>query len=295
MIVAIVGPTGVGKSAFGLALAKRFDTDILSIDALQVYQGFDIGTAKLKESDRLGVKHHLIDIQPPQKAYNVAQYQKDARQCIQKLKAQNKLPLMVGGSAFYLKATLHNYRFPPLHEDDTLTSLTAQEAWEKLQTLDPLSLKSIHPNNHKRVKQALKKALNHQPLSSQKDGHQALYPYLIIGLTCPRETLYQRLNDRVHTMVNSGLEDEVRSLRALPAHPTALEAIGYKEWNDYFSGLQTHDEVIALIQRNTRRYVKKQMTYLNNQFADIHWLDVSQKPFETLVDEAFQTIKKALY
>lgn len=294
MIVAVVGPTGVGKSALGLALANHFHTDILSVDALQVYRGFDIGTAKLKPEDRQGIKHYGLDIRSPQEPYNVAHYQTDARQWIAQLHTDDKLPIMVGGSAFYLKATLHDYQFPPLTDDYDVASLSPVEAWEHLKKLDPKSIETVHPNNHKRVRHALKKALNQQPLSAQNQGHQALYPYLLIGLTYPREMLYERINERVLAMIAAGLEEEVKALRSLPAHPTALEAIGYKEWEGYFTGSLTRTEVIALIQRNTRRYVKKQMTYLNNQFTSIHWLDQSHMSFEETVEAALEIIKKAL-
>lgn len=288
MILALVGPTGVGKTELSLRLAHTLNTDILSVDALQVYRGFDIGTAKLPLKAREGIEHHLIDHVDPREPYNVATYQKEARAHIERLRTSGKTPLFVGGSGFYLKAALYEFEFPPLQKSAPIEGdPLVRHAY--LTTLDPEAAKTIHPNNRKRVEHAILKAEQGQPLSSITKGHQPIYDALIVGLTRPRETLYERIHERVDAMVEAGLEEEVRAL-AKVAHPTALEAIGYKEWLPYFKDQQTKEEVIDTIKRNTRRYAKKQMTYFHNQLP-ITWVDVSEQS----LDEVHQKILTLFY
>lgn len=291
MILALVGPTGVGKSALSLKLAKTLETEILSVDALQVYQEFNIGTAKLPLEDREGIIHHFLDHVQPDEAYNVAIYQKEARAQIERLERQGKTPFFVGGSGFYLKAVLHDFEFPPLQKQE-FTEGDSEERHAYLATLDPVAAKKIHPNNRKRVEQAILKASQGQPLSLQTKGHEALYDYLIIGLRLERETLYTRVNKRVDEMIEQGLEEEARHLQHL-AHPTAFDAIGYKEWQPYFAGQTTREDVIETIKRHTRRYVKKQMTYFQNQLP-ITWVDVEDRTSEDLHDEIMALIHKKI-
>lgn len=282
MILAIVGPTGVGKSALGMALAKSLNTDIISVDALQVYQGFNIGTAKIMPGEQQGITHHLLDHVDPSEPYDVARYQNEARAIIKTLQDAQKTPLFVGGSGFYLKAVLHEYVFPPLLKNEPKLDESNEARYEMLKRLDPAAASVIHPNNRKRVEQAILKAEQGQPLSTQSEGHQARYPYLIVGLYKDRATLYEQVNARVDQMIDHGLEHEVATLMKL-AHPTALEAIGYKEWRPYFEGTMDKATVIETIKRNTRRYVKKQMTYFTRQLPVV-WLDVDAHSPKSLRD-----------
>lgn len=282
MILAIVGPTGVGKSTLGIALAKSLQTDIISVDALQVYQGFNIGTAKVLPSEQQGITHHLLDHVDPSEPYDVARYQNEARALIKTLQEANKPPLFVGGSGFYLKAVLHEYVFPPLIKNEPNLEESNETRYATLKRLDPAAASVIHPNNRKRVEQAILKAEQGQPLSAQSEGHQARYPYLIVGLYKDRTTLYNQVNARVDQMIEDGLEDEVSKLMTV-AHPTALEAIGYKEWRPYFEGTMDKETVIETIKRNTRRYVKKQMTYFTRQLPVV-WLDVDAYSLKSLRD-----------
>lgn len=282
MILAIVGPTGVGKSALAIELAKSLKTDILSVDALQVYQGFNIGTAKVMPHEQQGITHHLLDHVDPREPYDVARYQNEARALIKTHQAAQKPPLFVGGSGFYLKAVLHDYVFPPLRKEAPKVKETNEQRYETLLRLDEDAAKNIHPNNRKRVEQAILKAEQGQPLSTQSEGHQARYPYLIVGLRKDRATLYEQVNARVDQMIERGLENEVAKLRTF-AHPTALEAIGYKEWRPYFEGTMDKATVIETIKRNTRRYVKKQMTYFTRQLPVV-WVDVETHSLKSLHD-----------
>ena len=297
MVIVIVGPTGVGKTALSLELAKKYQTDIISGDSVQVYRQLNIGSAKITAEEMDGIKHHMIDILDPRESFSVALYQKRVRETIDALMRQNKLPILVGGTGFYIKSVLHDFNFDDTARDfdfeKNTESIPNEVLHQRLMRVDPATGEQIHPNNRKRVLHALKRATTNNPLS-QHNNHQAVvYPYLMIGLRKERTLLYERINQRVLTMIKSGLIEEVKALYDANIKSTSVEAIGYKELYGYFNQEYTLEEAISLIQRNSRRYAKRQMTYFNHQF-NVHWIDVDNKPLKDVVDVASQMIEKAL-
>lgn len=269
MIIGIVGPTGSGKSAVGIALARALSTEIISVDAYQIYQGMDIGTAKVMPEDQGGIPHHFIDHVSAQTAYDVAMYQKEVRAKIDELQAAQKPVLLVGGSGYYLKAVLHDFQFssaPPVQ------SIPAPEViWATLSQQAPELLHNVHPNNHKRLVNRYQRYLHH---ASPSSVNEPVYPYTLYGLDVPLSILKERTDQRIDRMIDAGLEDEVRRLMRAGLSSTAAEAIGYKEWKAYFAGVLSKEEVIQAIKVHTHQYIKKQRTYFTRQLP-ITWIDAS--------------------
>ncbi|MFC4617430.1 tRNA (adenosine(37)-N6)-dimethylallyltransferase MiaA [Camelliibacillus cellulosilyticus] len=285
-LVAIVGPTAVGKTALGVALAKALDGEVINGDASQVYKGMDIGTAKITADETEGVPHYLIDIVSPEQTYTAFDFQTDARRQIADISARGKLPIIVGGTGLYIKAATYDYRFADEPETNqsmreayqTLASLEGPAALhERLRSVDPGAAEAIHPNNIKRVIRALEKYETTGLRAEERDEQTAgpLYDLVTVGLTMDRDKLYQRINDRVDQMVAAGLEKEARALydRGL-FERTALQSIGYKEWLGYFTGAMSFAETVDLIKKHTRRFAKRQYTWFNHQM-DVKWFDIS--------------------
>lgn len=267
MIIGIVGPTGSGKSDIGIALAKALDSEIISVDAYQIYTGMDVGTAKISPEQKATIPHHFIDHVPPWETYDVAQFQREARAHIDRLTQQNKPVLMVGGAGYYLKAVLHDFQF---HAPQSLADVPPPEQmWEILNAHAPVLLEGVHPNNHKRLINRYQRYLSETPPSAVD---RPLYPYQLYGLKVDTEHLKMRTNARIDAMIEDGLEKEVRTLLEKGLSKTAAEAIGYKEWRPYFKGAISKADVIAQIKVHTHQYIKKQMTYFNRQLP-ITWLD----------------------
>lgn len=293
MIIVIVGPTGVGKTALSIALAKHYNTEIISGDSVQVYQELNIGSAKIKEKDMDNIPHHMIDILLPNEAFSVADYQTRVRAKINELQAKNITPILVGGTGFYIKSVLHDFSFEhayrPESFDEAYNTLSNETLHDKLHDIDPNSAKAIHPNNRKRVLQALFRAKQGVKRSDQDSHHDPVYDYIMIGLTMDRETLYKRINTRVDTMFDKGLIEEVKTLYQTYGETQSLEAIGYKELIGHFKGYYDLDTAKTLIKTKSRQYAKKQFTYFKNQF-DAHWLPVNLEHFNKTRDKAITII-----
>ncbi len=281
-IVVIVGPTAVGKTALSIEIAKRFDGEIINGDAVQVFQGLNIGTAKITNEEMAGVPHHLIDICDPASTYNVFDFKKDVDHLIEKISSQGKLPIIVGGTGLYIQSVLYDYQFPEQKTDhalrEQLTQLTPEQLYQQLVQLDEAAASSIHPNNLKRVIRALEICLSTGRKFSEQSTQTSRiekYSAYVIGLEMDRETLYQRINARVLSMIEAGLEREVRNLceRGM-ADAQSMQAIGYKEFIPYFHGEQTIDEVIKQIQQHTRNFAKRQYTWFKNKM-DIEWFTLN--------------------
>ncbi|TCP30253.1 tRNA dimethylallyltransferase [Scopulibacillus darangshiensis] len=286
-VVIIVGPTAVGKTKLSLDIARVFNGEVINGDAMQVYQGLNIGTAKIPETDMQGIPHHLIDFLPPSEPYTVAAFQSDARQLIHDLNEQHKCPVLVGGTGLYIKAAAYDYQFTDVEDDPDFRKEMARIAesqgnmvlHQKLADIDPVSARAIHPNNVNRVIRALEVYhLSGLPFSMhQQDQEPApLFDIALIGLTMDRELLYKRINQRVDDMIEAGLIDEAKALYDSGIRNVqAVQAIGYKELYRYFEGECTLQEAVSLLKRNSRRFAKRQYTWFRNQM-DVTWFDMTE-------------------
>ncbi|NVY96926.1 tRNA (adenosine(37)-N6)-dimethylallyltransferase MiaA [Lactobacillus sp. DCY120] len=287
--IIILGPTAVGKTALGIELAQRFSGEIISGDSMQIYRHLDIGTAKATPAERKQIPHHLLDIQTIQADYSAYQFQQAAQRLIIRINQEKKLPIVVGGTGFYLKALIDHLNLGGEHSTDQnhqirqqlerrLQQEGAQALWQELAAQDPEAAAKIPPQNTHRLLRALTVLqLTGQTFSQQLAPEQSL-DCLILGLTADRKLLYQRIDQRVEQMVNQGLEQEARWLyERRQAAGSALQAIGYKEWFPYFDGSQTKARTVELIQRNSRRFAKRQLTYFRHQLT-VHWFDLLEEP-----------------
>ena len=283
MILAIVGPTGVGKTKMSVELAKAYNAIIINCDAMQVYKDLNIGTAKVTEEEKQGIEHHLFDIREVTEEYSVFDYQKDARRLIEENKDRNII--FVGGTGLYLKAALYDYRFNQEESNNnTYEDLTNEELYELALKKDPKV--DIHPNNRVRLVRFLNKTNteNIEPIP--------LYKHKIIGLTTDRENLYDRINKRVDIMVENGLLEEVKEFynKKITSKPL-MGGIGYKELYDYFDNKVTLEEALNKIKQNSRHYAKRQYTFFNNQL-DVKWFDVDFNNFNNTINEVKEYIEK---
>ena len=277
-VLVIAGPTASGKTSFSIQLAKELKTEIISGDSIQVYRGEDIGSGKITEEEKEGIVHHLLDILNPNEQYTVKTFQQMAREKIEEIES---IPMIVGGTGLYLKSCLYDYEF--IEEEgssveEELEQYSNEELYEKLCVVDPLQVTKIHPNNRRRLLRSLTIAMRSgTPQSEQiaKQTHEPIYDIFIAGCTMPREVLYERINQRVHQMIQNGLEQEVKSLleKGYTFEDPGLRGIGYQEWKTYYEGECTIEEVEQLIAKHSRNYAKKQYTWLNHQMP-VHWFEV---------------------
>lgn len=290
-LIVIVGPTAVGKTALSLEIAKHFNGEIVSGDSMQIYRGLDIGTAKATPAEQAQVPHHMIDIAEPAEPYSVAKFVQAAQAEIMAIGARGKLPVLVGGTGFYVQALLgdrplaevHDLQDPAFIEKWTKIASTQGEATVRaaLRQLDPVSADRILPGQIRRLVRALLVS-DHtgQPFSAQQPKPQRNYDAYIIGLNTPRDVLYDRINQRVDQMIQAGLLDEARLALALPDDSTAKKAIGYKELFGYLTDEEYLETAVEKLKQASRRYAKRQITWFNNQFDDIHWYDLVSDPSE---------------
>ncbi|RDW17762.1 tRNA (adenosine(37)-N6)-dimethylallyltransferase MiaA [Oceanobacillus chungangensis] len=281
-VVAIVGPTAVGKTKLSIEMAKRFNGEIISGDSMQVYKGFDIGTAKISEEEAQGIPHHMIDILNPNESFSVADYQYYVQKYIEEVSAKGKLPIIVGGSGLYIQAALYNYNFAEQKRDEALTSKFEQiierdgimPLYQQLEEIDPEQAQKIHPNNHRRVIRALEiYETTGMTMTAYQEKQTLESPYnlILIGLEMERELLYKRINQRVDLMIASGLVEEVKALYDQGLEKSqAMTAIGYKEFIPYFKNGESLEQAIEVLKRNSRRYAKRQYTWFKNKM-DIKW------------------------
>lgn len=277
-VLAIVGPTAVGKTNFGIECANTFNGEIISGDSIQIYEGLDIGSAKPTKQELSQAKHNLINIKKPTENYSVKEFQDLGRTCIDKIHSENKLPIIVGGTGLYIKALLYDYEFFDEDEQDNqYEELTNEQLYDLLKQKDPKALEKIHVNNRKRLVRALNVFEKHNKgISEIKDSqqHKPIYDCLIIGLTTSRDNLYQRIDERVDKMIKDGLVDEISSLlqNGVNFDNQSMQAIGYKEFKDYFDGNKPLLECIDLVKKNSHHFAKRQYTFFNNQM-DIKWYE----------------------
>ena len=285
MIIAIVGPTGVGKTKMSIELAKKYNAEVISCDSMQIYRKMDIGTAKVTKKEMNGVIHHMIDIKDVSEDYSVFDYQKEARKILDKLIINNKNVIIVGGTGLYLKALLYNYEFKENNNKQDFSSYTNEELYNMVKKIDNDT--KIHINNRQR----LESFLNNHSSSDKIISNEMLYDAKIIGLTRPREELYDAINKRVDEMVESGLINEARYFYDNKVDSKAIKtAIAYKELYLYFDGKITLDEAINLIKQRSRNYAKRQYTWFNNQM-DVKWFNINVNNFEQTINDVINYIE----
>ncbi|MDY0074767.1 MAG: tRNA (adenosine(37)-N6)-dimethylallyltransferase MiaA [Acholeplasmataceae bacterium] len=259
-IIIIVGPTASGKTLLSIEIAKHFGGEIINGDSVQVYKQLNIGSAKIKHEDMQGIKHHLIDIIDPSKTYSVYQFQRDVR----KLFDQIDLPIIVGGTGFYINAAISRFEFIEEKRDTTFDQsfddLSNEELYQKLIALDPLI--QIDMQNRRRVLRALEQAMQGSPRSQKNKKDERLFHPLIIYLDLDRKMLKERLKVRLDHMLDEGFIEEVKNLRNQNIH---LQAIGYREVDMYLDGIYSYEEMKEAILKASRRLAKKQKTYFINQ------------------------------
>ena len=276
-LVAVAGPTGSGKSDLALEIARQFHGEIVNCDSLQVYRHFDIGTAKTPESERRGITHHLIDILTPDHLFTAGEYARLARETLHAISLRGRLPILVGGTGFYLRALLDGLFEGPSRDQALRDRLALREARRPgslhrlLRRLDAAAARKIHPHDVPKVTRALEVCLlTRRPVSElYQQGRDALCGYrrLKLGLLPDRDALYQRLDERCAAMFEKGLIEEVQSILALgfPAESKPFESHGYKQTLQYIRGELNLREAIFYAQRNTRQYAKRQLTWFRRE------------------------------
>lgn len=288
-VLVIVGPTASGKTSFGIECANDFNGEIISGDSIQVYKGLDIGSAKASQHELSLAKHHLINIKEADENYSVKEFQEKGRKLIEKINSLGKLPIIVGGTGLYIKALLYDYEFYDEEEkDDAYEELSNEDIYNILKEKDPEALEKIHINNRKRLVRALNILNKHnEGISSVKarQEHKMLYDAKVIGLTLDREKLYQRIENRVHKMMDEGLLDEIKGLlnKGVNFDNQSMQAIGYKEFKPYFENEASIEDCVNEVIKNTKHFAKRQYTWFKNQ-TPITWY--------TDTDEAIKDINQ---
>ena len=287
MILVVCGPTGVGKTKMSVELAKVFNGEVINADAMQVYKGLDIGTAKITENEKDGINHRLFDICDVEDDYSVYDYQNDCRFMIGSIYDDSKVPVMVGGTGLYIKAALFDYKFNEM-EIKSYDELSNEELLDKIMEYN-IEI-NFDVKNRRRLVMVLNKLEN--DLYNIEDNNHILYDdVIVIGLTTGRELLYEKINHRVDVMIENGLLDEVKSFYDKGIRSKAImTGIGYKELYSYFDKEISLEEAIELIKQGTRRYAKRQYTFFNNQL-DINWFNVDYDNFNNTVLDVVKFIK----
>jgi tRNA dimethylallyltransferase len=302
-IIVICGPTGIGKTATAIALAEAYNGEIIGADSMQIYREMEIGTAKPTPEEQARVPHHMVDIIPPDTPFDAAQYEKMAREVVYGLHGQGKLPIIAGGTGFYIKALTQGLS-DTIPTDPEVRQRLQTEAetlgggalHQRLTDCDPETARRLHANDTYRIVRALEVfEVTGKALSDHHQDHQfgdRPFRQLNIGLTIPRETLYQRINTRVDLMLNAGLLDEVRALLEKGYAPElkSMQSIGYRHMTDFIQGRLDWEEAVRTMKRDTRRYAKRQMVWFKSD-PGTHWQAPDQIPEMRLLIDAFLQAK----
>ncbi len=275
----------MGKTAISIALAQQFHGEIINADASQIHKELTIGTAKITKEEMQGVPHHLLDFLPPTAPFSIKDYQDQARELIETIDR----PILVGGSGLYIKAALTDYDLssePRVIDDDPRSN---EELHQILATLDPVAAAAIHPNNRRRVLRYIELATT-RGMVKPKEATM-LYDVLVICLLRPRDELYQRINERVHAMIKAGWLEEVKSLLQQGIDLSLIQEIGYRELGDYLSGKLTLHAAVDSIQKQTRHYAKRQITWFKHQMGAT-FIDLSTQSFEDVEKIALEFYAK---
>ena len=302
-IIILTGPTAVGKTALSIALAKAIDGEIISADSMQVYKQMDIGSAKITKDEMEGVPHHLVDVLDPREGFDVCRFQSMAKEALAGIYERGRVPIVVGGTGFYIQALLYDIDFTETVEDTAyrreLSELARTKGnhalHEMLKQVDPESAEAIHENNVKRVIRALEfyqetgeKISSH---NEQQRLHESPYQFCYFVLTDDRKTLYDRIDERVDLMLEQGLVAEVQALKeqGCRADMVSMKGLGYKEILAYLDGQISLEEAVYIIKRDTRHFAKRQLTWFRRE-RDVIWLDRQAYQDEASILEAMLCI-----
>ena len=302
-VLILVGPTAVGKTDVSIHIARKLGGDIVSADSRQVYKYMDIGTAKPTHEQLDSVQHHFINVREPDQFYSAGEYGREARNCVYGLLRNGIVPVVVGGSGFYIQALVDGLFAPGVSD------LTVKEKWHKkvetdgvesvfaaLEKVDPVSAKRLHPNDIQRVVRALEVYdLTGEPISKYQKGQEdaADFQPVFVGLTRERSELYSRIEYRVDEMFKDGLLEEVESLKkqGFDGSLNALKTVGYKEVFAYLNNELVFTEMVDTIKKNTRRYAKRQLTWFRKD-SRIQWLDIDRLSETQIVETVLEIFKK---
>lgn len=285
-LIILTGPTAVGKTAASIGLAKAVGGEIISADSMQVYRQMDIGSAKITKDEMQGIPHYLVDVLEPEEAFNVVRFQELAKEAMEEIFRNGHIPIVVGGTGFYIQALLYDIDFTENDSDlsfrEELEKKAGEEGAESLHALlekaDPQAAAQIHPHNVKRVIRALEfnrktgqKISEHNEKERQKESP---YNFAYFVLTDDRKALYERIDRRVDKMMEQGLLEEVRRLkdRGLPRDSVSMQGLGYKELFAYLEGEYPLEEAVRIIKRDTRHFAKRQLTWFRRE-RDVVWID----------------------
>lgn len=287
-LIILTGPTAVGKTELSIKLAKKIGGEIISADSMQVYKQMDIGTAKVMPEEMQGVKHFLIDEFEPDEDFNVVKFKQYAKKYMEEIYAAGKIPIIAGGTGFYIQALLYDIDFEDNDADYSYRRSLEQVAEEKgaavlhemLQNVDPKSAEIIHENNVKRVIRALEYfEKTKRPISEHNESqrqNESPYNFAYFVLTDERKVLYNRINLRVDKMMEQGLLEEVKALKEKGCHKemVSMQGIGYKEMLDYLDGICNYEDAVDLLKKDTRHFAKRQLTWFRRE-KEVIWLDKS--------------------
>lgn len=306
-LVVLTGPTAVGKTKASIDLAQAVGGEIISADSMQVYRYMDIGSAKIRKEEMCGVPHHLIDVLEPREEFHVVKFQKLAKEAMEGIYSRGHLPIIVGGTGFYIQALLYDIDFTESTQDDALRkklSVYAKEEGaealhEKLRLVDPKAAEEIHANNVKRVIRALEfyaqtgeRISEHNETERQKESP---YQFAYFVLNDNRERLYERINRRVDQMLDDGLVEEVRFLkeRGYTKDLVSMQGLGYKEILEYLDGDCTLEEAVYKIKRDTRHFAKRQITWFKRE-REVIWVEKEAYHYEEqlMLDYMLDVLRK---
>lgn len=292
-MIILTGPTAVGKTALSIALAHKVNGAIISADSMQVYKYMDIGSAKIMPDEMDGIQHYLVDELLPTDEFHIVRFQQMAKKALEEIYAQGKIPIIVGGTGFYIQGLLYDIDFSQQDADtayrEQLEAFAkehgAKALHEKLKEIDPVSYETIHANNIKRVIRALEYYhLSGEPISSHNETErqkESPYNFVYFVLNDKRERLYRRIEQRIDLMIQQGLVDEVAKLKEMGCHKdmVSMQGLGYKEILEYLDGTYTLEEAIDILKRDTRHFAKRQLTWFRRE-RDVIWVDKSDYNYD---------------
>lgn len=306
-LIILTGPTAVGKTALSIKLAKAINGAVISADSMQVYRGMDIGSAKITSEEMEGIPHYLIDVLNPDEEFHVVRFQELAKQAMEEIYAKGQIPIITGGTGFYIQAVLYDIDFTSQEEDQAfrnkLEDLAKQQGNEVLHQMlaavDPISAEKIHANNVKRVIRALEfyeKTGTPISLHNEKEAaKESPYDFCYFVLNDVREKVYERIDRRVEKMMEAGLVEEVKALRDKGYHRSmvSMQGLGYKEVLAYLDGEISLEEAVYIIKRDTRHFAKRQLTWFRRE-KDVTWIEKSDFGYndENILAYMIQQIEK---